>query len=157
MEDTLISFKTAQLAKKVGFDIETIHVYINKKLITNFVDLVHQSDPNNTIINLSQFKNNWNKKYVVFDKTGTEIFGPEVDNKQYFKAYSAPTQSLLQKWVREIHNINIGMTYFKYDDISNYWESRVHYYGLMEINNSYETALEEALYQALLLIKNKTK
>lgn len=69
---------------------------------------------------------------------------------------SAPTQSLLQRWLRELHNINIGMTYFKSNNFyNNHWECRIHYLGINISRDTYEEALEEGLKQVLLLIKNK--
>ena len=60
----------------------------------------------------------------------------------------APTQSLLQKWLREIHNIFIST------DV-NYCYKIYHNDELFEEStdyHSYEEALEAGLYQALLLI-----
>ena len=68
----------------------------------------------------------------------------------------APTQSLLQKWLREVHEISI-----KIDDY--YTNSRVRFdYNVCELGSqednpvgifeTYEEALETGLYQALLLI-----
>ena len=70
----------------------------------------------------------------------------------------APTQSLLQKWLREVHNVSI-----KIDDY--YTNSRVRFdYNICELGSqednpvgvfeTYEEALEIGLYQALKLIKN---
>ena len=70
----------------------------------------------------------------------------------------APTQSLLQKWLREVHNVSI-----KIDDYYTY--SRVRFdYNICELGSqednpvgvfeTYEEALEIGLYQALKLIKN---
>ena len=68
----------------------------------------------------------------------------------------APTQSLLQKWLREVHNVSI-----KIDDYYTY--SRVRFdYNICELGSqednpvgvfeTYEEALEIGLYQALLLL-----
>ena len=70
----------------------------------------------------------------------------------------APTQSLLQKWLREVHNVSI-----KIDDY--YTNSRVRFdYNICELGSqednpvgvfeTYEEALEIGLYQALKLIIN---
>ena len=69
----------------------------------------------------------------------------------------APTQSLLQKWLREVHKISI-----KIDDY--YTNSRVRFdYNICELGSqednpvgifeTYEEALETGLYQALKQIK----
>ena len=70
----------------------------------------------------------------------------------------APTQSLLQKWLREVHNVSI-----KIDDY--YTNSRVRFdYNISELGSqednpvgvfeTYEEALEIGLQEALKLIKN---
>ena len=70
----------------------------------------------------------------------------------------APTQSLLQKWLREVHEISI-----KIDDY--YTNSEVRFdYNVCELGSqednpvgifeTYEKALDAGLYQALKLIKN---
>lgn len=64
----------------------------------------------------------------------------------------APTQSLLQKWLREKCNINIGLSYINCE-IGEYWDWRVHSYWCYGNKQTYEQALEEALYEALKLIK----
>ena len=70
----------------------------------------------------------------------------------------APTQSLLQKWLREVHNVSI-----KIDDFYTYSGVRFDYnickLGSQEDNpvgifETYEEALEIGLQEALKLIKN---
>jgi len=71
-----------------------------------------------------------------------------------------PTQSLLQKWLREKHNIDI---YVKRDRSSwrnTYWDYFIEHLTLPSIQssvggttpNTYEEALEVALFEALKLI-----
>jgi len=126
MQEQLIDFKTAVLAKEKGFNIPSLLKYAsNGKLC----DAVFNFD-------------NW---------------------------YEAPTQSLLQKFIREEYNIDITVIV---DWIKG---QRVYYVSLSYINsknemdiwfskdskgykiqyNTYEEALEEGLYQALLLIETK--
>ena len=60
----------------------------------------------------------------------------------------APTQSLLQKWLREVHRINVEVNYFD----NNYWVIGT----ISHINkyfNTYEEALEYGLKQTLKLIQ----
>ena len=68
--------------------------------------------------------------------------------------YSAPTQSLLQRWLRETHNTHITIRCKRTDlSLDGFWyvinslESKMF--------NTYEQALEEGLYEALKLIKTK--
>lgn len=81
---------------------------------------------------------------------------PLHSNDQEGDYYEAPTQSLLQKWLREKHNmsIEIGCT------ISKFWIWHIYeissgelLLGFTKHSESYEEALEAGLYQGLLLIK----
>lgn len=65
--------------------------------------------------------------------------------------YPRLSQCALQRWLREVHNINIGMVYFEYSGFG-YWEYRLHYKNISGTETTYELALEEALKQALNLI-----
>lgn len=78
-------------------------------------------------------------------------------NASSYEDTSAPTQSLLQKWLRETHNIHIGVWYSKADGKYNSHsyhategerESEVSYLG------TYEEALERGLQDALNLIED---
>lgn len=80
--------------------------------------------------------------------------------------YDAPTQSTLQKWLREVHNIFVNV-----DIDPDIYNSKVNYYALVKncdpnskslglilldgfsIYQSYEDALEEGLFEALKLVK----
>ena len=75
---------------------------------------------------------------------------------------AAPTQSLLQKWLREVHNIEIivhpkehsslGFMYvvdvFFIDQLNN-----ISYSGVYSLYKTYEEALETGLQEAIKLIK----
>ncbi len=78
--------------------------------------------------------------------------------KGFNEQCSAPTQSLLQKWLREVHNIHVNVSYgltftFKingdlkgndyvdYSNIEEYW------------SRTYEEALEKGLIEGLKLIE----
>jgi|JI10StandDraft_1071094.scaffolds.fasta_scaffold630942_2 uncharacterized protein YabN with tetrapyrrole methylase and pyrophosphatase domain len=93
-----------------------------------------------------------------FDWRNIEIL--EVKSKSAF--LDSTTQSLLQKWLREIHKIHINV-WFKGDMIYDYnsldWcyeiKSLKENFSMIENRTnfkSFEQALEESLYQALLLI-----
>lgn len=80
--------------------------------------------------------------------------------------YNAPTQSLLQRWLREKHNCFVEVRWYceqgqMPDDLN--WGFYVDYYGIPYTNapdasgsnfNSYEEALEAGLQEALKLIKS---
>ena len=120
MEEQLISFETAKLAKEKGFDF----IYI-------------------------------------------------IDNE--LTKHSLITQSLLAKWLREVHNCFIDILPHRDGDSKNkqwkskkdvFWSVEVDYYGkdfkieltddadfTQHFNNTYEEALEAGLQEALKLIK----
>ena len=79
--------------------------------------------------------------------------------EEFQDVMSAPTQSLLQKWLREVHNIHIdirtntvsGGNYFFYLS-----QTRAPFYTLfvsVKDSDTYEEALEYALKESLKLIK----
>lgn len=132
MKEQLIEFQTAKLAKKRGFIDYTFNGY-NKKAV-----LVDRED----IYDGSEFLLDWN--------TATCMIEGE--------HYAAPTQSLLQKWLREKYNIHISVELLK-DDM---WGSTVYsdLYEYKDLTETYdqtwktfEAALEEGLQEALKLIK----
>ena len=145
MKEELVSFNVAKLAKEKGFDIEVHHCW----MIT--------LDKKNRIPYLErdiEFEENFNSKE--FEKP--EFIDSEIGVK--YSRISAPTQGLLQRWLRGVHNIHIvitpeivwtttPITYFAY--ILSSSELQKH-----QINNgfdTYEEMLEQSLYEALKLIK----
>lgn len=123
MEEQIISFETAKLAKEKGFKI-----YVNTYHIVR------------------------NDQYLGQKTWGHRENFNSVDNK-----ISAPTQSLLQKWLRDKHKIHITIDYL---ELSEKWAAQACYYledttfprtdG--KIGDSYEDALEQALHEALKLL-----
>jgi hypothetical protein len=120
MKEQLITFETAKLAKEKGFDVycETAYVYRYKE---------HESE---------DYWYYW-KSYV-----GSLTHDPLTCD------IGAPTQSLLQKWLREKHNTFISVDvnycykiYFKDVLLS----ESINY-------NNYEDALEVGLQEGLKLI-----
>ena len=138
LEEKLISFETAILAKEKGFK-NACDGFVNKDNEYIFMpDLLY---PNN-----SEFSHN--------SEEDPEV----VEWKELMKTLVlAPTQSLLQKWLREVHEISI-----KIDDY--YTNSRVRFdYNVCELGSqednpvgifeTYEEALEIGLQEALKQIK----
>lgn len=124
MEDERISFETAKLAKEKGFDIVT--------------DLSFDGSG-------QKLHQQWNKY------SGHKSFNPRL------------IQSLLQKWLREVHNLHpVIIPYFgsEYNDEGiEAWELR----NIKDLKtektfpfqfryDTYEEALEEALFEGLKLI-----
>ena len=124
MEEQIIGFEVAKLAKDKGFDWPCKYAYdINKKLF-------HDSHCNT----------NWNDKVFLISEC------------------SAPTQALLQKWLREKHNIHIAIK-TEYDgtfiitiyNMNKPQKANQNFYEY----SAYEEALEAGLFAALQLIKNE--
>jgi hypothetical protein len=86
MEDQLISFETAKLAKEKGFLLQTDRCYSTERLLFE----VH------------------NKGYSPKSDTWDWLFVHK--NYQTDLMFPAPTQSLLQRWLREKHNFHIHIT-----------------------------------------------
>jgi len=133
MKEKIISFETAKLAKELGFDIPLRQENNVYNTLNKNIDKKLRSN---------QIKN-WN-------------------NSKYINICSAPTQSLLQKWLREKHNINVitipklwneGVIYYYYDIYT--IEYIIAYKRSMQNFKTYEKAFEEGLYDALLILKNK--
>jgi hypothetical protein len=156
MEEQLVSFKTAKLASEKGFQ-EVCLYFVTPEAIgqagnaTTFYPHEDGIDCLNGYVAL-----NYNKKGLSlggFDLCYNWYF----DEQQIEIFYSAPTQSLLQKWLRENFHIDIWFTE---------WEGFV--YGTYITRGdgkgkeqktqdraigTYEEALEVSLQDALNLIK----
>ena len=126
MEDTRVTFETAKLAKEKGFFQETNRLeipYYNYK---------------------GEFKgdvSDWRiRKYIRGENTSDIEF------------VSAPTQSVLAKWLREEHNIHLIA--YKNINIDGYDWCYITTDGITNINSykTYEEALEIGLQKALKLI-----
>ena len=140
MKDQLISFKTAKIAKEKGFDIFTSFMnFYNSN--NKFEERLHE--------NLDEDSNS---DFC----PGFIINNPAMYDNKYYPTevyYSAPTQSLLQKWLREVHTIDIAIkhaTYYRYLLHGSYYPDNPNYCGGFK---TYEEALEQGLIEALKLIK----
>lgn len=124
MNEQLISFETAKLAKEKGFDLLTELCYIED------------------------------------DKVAIPYGLSLLEKYKSLESYATLTQSLLQRWLREVHKVHVCTDI----DINSKWSFSLH--SLNSKRNSeipvvfnhhltYEEALEEGLKQALLLIKKE--
>jgi hypothetical protein len=135
MEEQLITFDTAKIAKEKGFDLE----FCNVGWHGDFGDLKGDSYP----------------------FLGTYSFYKSIycNNKDEHQI-QRPTQSLLQKWLREVHNIHLLLEPY-------YDEQKVLVYGFDLITErteeetivekgfkTYEDALEVGLQESLKLVKD---
>ena len=149
MEEQVISKSTAELAKEVGFNISSYKYYLTKSY-TKGVE----------------------EKLIIGElrTQGAEVDMILIRDGNY--AY-APTQSLLQKWIRDKHDIHISISrvYSSQNDLiefagyvvyiaspdwgTHYEVNSDKYYS--ERFDTYEDALEDALYETLKIIQqNKT-
>lgn len=142
MKEQLISFETAKLAKEKGFNLECKCFYTN---------------PRSKMFGIDEHNNYYPIKNI-FKKIYTIGFEATLNSKNVI--YS-PTQSLLQKWLREKHNIDVeihreGPIQSQRDGFSLWIMSlyeTIFPWKLGGIHNTYEEALEKGLQEALKLIE----
>ena len=140
MEDVRVNFETAKLAKEKGFNISCD--WKIAPCVKEF--LFYQRYPNNS-------------EYTYNPDEDSEAIGYE---ERYNRLVNQPTQSLLQKWMREKHGIfvevttdlNVGILFtYRISKLEKYC---VYHHDLKTtFYDSYEQALEEGLQEALKLIK----
>jgi hypothetical protein len=125
MEEQLITFDTAKLSKEKGFENKTPH-----KLRRDYYN--HLGEINGDV-----------KEYVksYINKKSTNNL----------ETIDAPTQSLLQKWLREEHDLFVCVD--KSDDKANSYFLSTNCIGIYGEYKTYEEALEKGLQEALKLIK----
>jgi hypothetical protein len=127
MKEQLISFETANLAKEKKFDWLTRY-YFNQITAGPFETHENSLDDYNS--------SHWNE-----------------ENGEWI---SRPTQSLLQKWLRDIHNIHVEILY-EYKKENSSYDLNVEFEGISKyyksLYNTYEEALEIGLQEGLKLIK----
>lgn len=126
MQETLITLETAKLAKEKGFNIPVRSMYLEEKL---YIDTNSKGNYNDI-----KWVRTWRNSPV--DDT-----------------VSAPTQSLLQAWLRDVHNIEVAVQWFDNCYIKAVAKKpfKANTYRVEGIN-TYEEALEFALQEALTLI-----
>lgn len=136
MEENKVTFETAKLAKEKGFDIDCKNKYI--ETLEHTLEMGRGGD-------------------CTFPYQAPRILSSHSYDTWDIVHCSAPTQSLLQKWLREVHNIHI--TILRYQKGKYYLVSVV---GNDENENEndfnvkytyFEEALECGLQQGLELVK----
>jgi hypothetical protein len=157
MKEELITFETAKLAKEKGFQLGSKRAYVKYKVDYNY--------DNNPYHVESYKKGDTDLFHDFYMMNGKEGLG-DLSNENY-DLFEAPTQSLLQKWLRKKHNIDI--------DICPGWNSGKRIYECLIHQGSkdkyielsikddlagsyeliYEEALETGLQEALKLINNE--
>lgn len=135
MEEHLITYETAKLAKGKGFDIPCVNFWYREKMTQNpYCGSGVEYDSDRDCIW------NWNHS-------------SPYPNKHYKYQFSAPTQSILQKWLREKHGLNLFITEGTIHQTKYKFYINQHHHKSPEYD-TYEDALECGLVKALKLIKN---
>lgn len=155
MKETIISFETAKLAKEKGFNYKTYHNYNKKgKLAPNSCTPSSESPS----INRGYYSAGTIDADFLCQNTFYEIW--KDTSTEDTRVFLAPTQSLLQKWLRETHNIHLVCWW--YDQKDKFYTElgrkdkdiiRVQTGNTTKLFKTYEEALEEGLLEALKLIK----
>lgn len=144
MQERLVSKKIAELAKEKGFDVNCRNGYNTLGELHSFTEHAY----------MKRF--NSNSKLHLIDTDSEEFEYPKF-------SCTAPRQSLLMKWLRDIHGIYVD----SYHDISADGTYTQYYtsWGLIDRNDpsgwydeyndwrTYEDALEYGLEEGLNLIK----
>ena len=153
MREQLIEFETAKLAKEKGFKEPVADYYLEGGvLLESFeaCDTYSESYYVDKTDLLENFNDNWKRTLG-----GGSCIG--CSDPKFKESFSAPTQSLLQKWLREEHNVSVivghclksGHTLefevLVYD--VNEWSQKDY-----RMFKTYELALEKGLFEALKLI-----
>ena len=144
MEDTIVSFKIAKLAKKKGFGLgendycQLLYFYNLEGKLNDIKD------------NLFLFKNTSASHLGALTLSDIEIEISFMDNS-IDEIILAPTQSLLQKWFRDVHKIHIQINWYadgtyKASLISDVFEDEENDVSFF---NTFEECLEDALFEAL--------
>jgi hypothetical protein len=143
MKEQIISFKTAKLAKEIGFKLKTMYYYNSDNPLSDNIKLERRG-------------------WVSFDDIGNEhsSINEESGLLNYYlePINNAPTQSLLQKWLMErkkIYVIPVKQKGLGFHLQIRKIDSEGDYRMIYQKTNhlwSYEEALEEGLQKALKLL-----
>lgn len=138
MQEELVLFKTAELAKEKGFNEKSQYYYI-----LDFGSFQRNTTP-------LKFNTPFESKNI--------YQSCKLSGSQPHLAL-APTQSLLQKWLREVHKLHVdlrqnfqskGKYFITIYETSNKYHTK---FKSDNYHNTYEEALEVALQEGLKLIK----
>ena len=141
MKEQLITFETAKLAKEKGFDWATDKHYEN-----SLTESINEEDGKSGPFGWEKGEINLQSDYFINNWKECDL------SSSSWYLCSAPTQSLLQKWLREEHDYQIN----------NNMDSQNMYHCMIYRNRdvagpffsySYEEALEKGLQESLKLIK----
>lgn len=155
MRDQLVSFETAKLLKELGFNWPTLTVFATND--TEFGikenDIIMYFPPESFY--------GYDLNHLILDAEGY------LNNRDQI---ACPTQSLAQKWLRDMHNIHIHVeAYWDNEELANIKEAKPEYAYFVALHDleedgpildylqSYEEALEEAILDSLKYIKEQNE
>ena len=143
MKEVLVSFDTAKLLKERGFDWYCDNVYT--------YTLTEQIDEE-TGDTTGPF--GWKRGELNLEKTYFANYSAGDTSGTNWCLCAAPTQALLQQWLREVHNIDIIVT----SNLMGYGYLIYQRYPPKNITNNlvfekYEQALEAGILETIKLIK----
>ena len=161
MRDELVGLEIAKLAKSKNFNIP-VKNYINSfgKISEFLIPSTYDDDGDGNqdvdmVGRIAEIDYNFEevREYYYDYETNGNI----LNQLNLLEVYSAPTQSLLQRWLREIHEIHIEITSKKYKTkvatcIPRTFKYIINGVYSLTFYNSYEEALDEGLLQGLKLI-----
>jgi hypothetical protein len=149
MKEQLINFETAKLAKLKGFNVYVEHMqtYFSHEMWDKYLY------PNSDIGDFQYSETAKRTKDIGF------ALNENYPVPFYEPYYMCPTQSFLQKWLREVHGIQVYV-YSHTKNGKGEYRDYVAYVNETAINDardedfqSYEEALEAGLVKALNMIK----
>jgi hypothetical protein len=144
IKEQRLTFETAKLSKEKGYDVAG-YGYFTKYL----KDQIDPEYPEGGgPFSMTKGEIEYDNNYFVNNKSG------DFTNESYFMC-SAPTQSLLARWLREVHNIQVYV-YSHTKDANGKYRDYIANINGKEINDprdsefqTYEEAMEFGLYVAL--------
>lgn len=147
MKERVVTFRTAKLAKEKGFKTPCHSYYFeDEEFREHKIETTNGYYGGTVIYEQEEFYENWNDAFLT-TKNGDRCFGCK-KSQGYFETYSAPSQSLLQKWLREEKDILV------YVDIKShhFFESHIIISDneiIGDRGDNWEDVLEAGLYLAL--------
>lgn len=153
MQESIVGFELAKLAKDKGFKELCLNYYFEDgELRENILNTTNGYYGEEVTFEYEELIENWNDGFLT-KKDGSRCFGCNKSNG-YLETYSAPTQALLQKWLREIYEVHIviqkviGNRGAKIESKSYIFERNP-----WKTYPTYEEALEDGLFETLKLIQ----
>lgn len=143
MEDEIVTYETAVLAKEKGFDIWQVN------------DMFY--DPSRAQHSIKDGGRILQRYYALEQP-------PHFSREHFDQLVKAPTQAMLQRWLREVHNIAITIDTNAAQDAWFWWARKQGWSRLAcspgnvekDSTDTYELALEAALVAALKIITKTT-